>query len=84
MSDFVLVPRPSGPSVTEYALASLLTRYRDATLRAYQPDLLAFLRWCAARQLEPSKSSGHTWSSTYAGWNSRNSNRQPSDAGSAQ
>ncbi len=53
MSNFVLVPRPSGPSVTEYALASLLTRYRDATLRAYQPDLLAFLRWCAARQLEP-------------------------------
>jgi len=53
MSDFVLVPRPSGPGVTEYALASFLARYRGSTLRAYQQDLLAFLRWCAARQLEP-------------------------------
>jgi integrase/recombinase XerD len=53
MSDFVLVPRPSGPSVTDYALASFLARYRGATLRAYKQDLLAFLRWCAARQIEP-------------------------------
>lgn len=27
MSDFVLVPRPAGPGVTEYALASFLARY---------------------------------------------------------
>ena len=53
MSDFVLVPRPTGPGVTDYALASFLARYRGATLRAYQQDLLALLRWCAARQLEP-------------------------------
>ncbi len=53
MSDFVLVSRSTDPSVTDYALASFLARYRGATLRAYQQDLLAFLRWCAARQLEP-------------------------------
>lgn len=53
MSDFVLVPRNTGPSLTDYALASFLARYRGATLRAYKQDLLAFLRWCAARQLEP-------------------------------
>jgi len=28
MPDFVLVPRPTGPGVTEYALASFLARYR--------------------------------------------------------
>lgn len=53
MSDFVLVSCSTGPSVTDYALASFLARYRGATLRAYQRDLLAFLRWCGARQLEP-------------------------------
>jgi integrase/recombinase XerD len=53
MSDFMLVPRPSSPDVTDYALASFLARYRGATLRAYKQDLLAFLRWCATRQLEP-------------------------------
>jgi len=30
MSDFVLVPRPSEPGITDYALASLLARYRGA------------------------------------------------------
>jgi integrase/recombinase XerD len=53
MFDFVLGPRPTGPGVTEYALASFLVRYRGATLRACQQDLLAVLRWCASRQLEP-------------------------------
>jgi len=53
MFGFVLVPRPTGPGVTEYALASFLARYRGATLRACQQDLLAVLRWCASRQLEP-------------------------------
>jgi len=53
MSDFVLVPRSSGPSVTDYALASFLAGYSGATLRAYKQDLLAFLRWCAVRQVEP-------------------------------
>jgi len=53
MSDFALMSRTTGPDATEYALASFLARYRGATLRAYQQDLLAFLRWCAARQLEP-------------------------------
>ncbi len=53
MSDFVLVSRSTGPTVTDYALASFLARYRGSTLRAYKQDLLAFLRWCATRQLEP-------------------------------
>ena len=38
---------------TSYAVASFLARYRDLTLRAYRQDLLAFLRWCAERQLAP-------------------------------
>jgi hypothetical protein len=50
---FVLIAGTTPPDVTEYALASFLARYRGATLRAYKQDLLAFLRWCAARQLEP-------------------------------
>jgi site-specific recombinase XerD len=53
MSDFVIVPRTTGPGLTEYALSSFLARYRGATLRAYQQDLLAFVRWCSARQLQP-------------------------------
>ena len=38
---------------TSYAVASYLARYRDLTLRAYRQDMLAFLRWCAERQLAP-------------------------------
>ena len=38
---------------TSYAVASFLARYRDLTLRAYRQDMLAFLRWCAERQLAP-------------------------------
>lgn len=38
---------------TSYAVASFLARYRGATLRAYRQDMLAFLRWCAARELAP-------------------------------
>jgi integrase/recombinase XerD len=38
---------------TSYAVASFLARYRGLTLRAYRQDMLAFLRWCAERQLEP-------------------------------
>ena len=53
MSDFVLVSRSTGPSVTDYAVASFLARYRGSTLRAYKQYLLTFLRWCGARQLEP-------------------------------
>ena len=53
MSDFVLASRSTGPNVTDYALASFLARYRGSALRAYKQDLLAFLRWCAARQLAP-------------------------------
>ena len=53
MSDFVLASRSTGPNVTDYALASFLARCRGSTLRAYKQDLLAFLRWCAARQLAP-------------------------------
>jgi hypothetical protein len=36
-----------------YAVASFLAPYRGLTLRAYRQDMLAFLRWCAERQLEP-------------------------------
>lgn len=38
---------------TSYAVASFLARYRGTTLRAYKQDMLAYLRWCAERQLEP-------------------------------
>jgi site-specific recombinase XerD len=38
---------------TSYAVASYLARYRGMTLRAYKQDMLAFVRWCAERQLEP-------------------------------
>ena len=38
---------------TSYAVASFLARYRDLTLRAYRQDMLAFLTWCAERQLAP-------------------------------
>ena len=38
---------------TSYAVASFLARYRDLTLRSYRQDMLAFLRWCAERQLAP-------------------------------
>ena len=38
---------------TSYAVASFLARHRDLTLRAYRQDMLAFLRWCAERQLAP-------------------------------
>ena len=38
---------------TSYAVASFLARYRGLTLRAYRQDMLAFLTWCAERQLAP-------------------------------
>ncbi len=38
---------------TSYTVESFLARYRDLTLRAYRQDMLAFLRWCADRQLAP-------------------------------
>ena len=34
-------------------VASFLARYRNLTLRVYRQDILAFLRWCAERQLAP-------------------------------
>ena len=40
---------------TSYAVASYLARYRDLTLRAYRQDMLAFLRWCTERDLDPLK-----------------------------
>ncbi len=53
MRDYELLPSSAAIDPTQYALASFLARYRGSTLRAYQQDLLAFLRWCAARNLEP-------------------------------
>lgn len=53
MSQHVLPAVPSLDATTNFALISFLARYRGATLRAYQQDLKAYLRWCNDRQLQP-------------------------------
>ncbi len=49
----VFLPARERWDPTSYAVASFLARYRGLTLRAYRQDMLAFLRWCAERRLEP-------------------------------
>ena len=53
MPDHVLFTVPALDTTTNFALISFLARYRGDTLRAYQQDLKAYVRWCAERQLQP-------------------------------
>jgi site-specific recombinase XerD len=53
MTDFETLPARERWTETDLALVSFLARYRGATLRAYRQDLLAFVRWCAQRGLDP-------------------------------
>lgn len=41
----------------DVAVVAFLARYRGTTLRAYKLDMLAFLTWCAARDLTPLRGS---------------------------
>jgi site-specific recombinase XerD len=53
MDEYEVLPARERWDPTNYAVACFLARYRDATLRAYQQDMLGFLRWCAERDLAP-------------------------------
>lgn len=52
MPSHALPAVPALDTTTNFALISFLARYRGDTLRAYQQDLKAYVRWCVERDLQ--------------------------------